>query len=72
MENEEKLDSSFNDYENNQSPIYSNDINNIINYSSIYNSRDYFSILGLSYNKILIAKESLDKIFSMIDIIPEE
>ena len=63
MENEEILDSPFNFYQNNLPPKgYSNKKNNALTYSEIFNSRNYFSILGLSPDNIIISKQSLIKI----------
>ena len=73
MENEESLDSPFNYYQNNLPPKdYSNKKNNALTYSEIFNSRNYFSILGLSPNNIIISKRSLIKIASMIEVFPED
>ena len=73
MENEESLDSLFNFYQNNLPPKdYSNKKNNALTYSEIFNSRNYFSILGLSPNNIIISKRSLIKIASMIEVFPED
>ena len=73
MENEESLDSPFNFYQNNLPPKdYSNKKNNALTYSEIFNSRNYFSILGLSPNNIIISKRSLIKIASMIEVFPED
>ena len=73
MENEEILDSPFNFYQNNLPPKdYSNKKNNALTYSEIFNSRNYFSILGLSPNNIIISKQSLIKIASMIEVFPED
>ena len=73
MENEESLDSPFNFYQNNLQPKdYSEKNDNLLTYFDIFNSRNYFSILGLSHNNIIISKQSLIKIASMIDANPEE
>ena len=74
MENEESLDSPFNFYQNNLPPKgYSNKKNNALTYSEIFNSRNYFSIFGLSHNNnIIISKQSLIKIASMIEVFPED
>ena len=73
MENEESLDSPFNFYQNNLPPKdYSNKKNNALTYSEIFYSRNYFSILGLSPNNIIISKRSLIKIASMIEVFPED
>ena len=73
MENEESLDSPFNFYQNNLQPKdYSEKNDNLLTYFDIFNSRNYFSILGLSHNNIIVSKQSLIKIASMIDANPEE
>ena len=73
MENEESLDTQDNFIQQNNYPINNNQ-NNILNYSDIYDSRDYFhvSINNQNYEKIIITRQSLYKISTMIDINPEE
>ena len=73
MENEESLDSPFNFFQNNMP--YNEDTNKRkedLIYSQIFNSRDSFIISGISRNKIIITKQSLNKIASMIEIFPED
>ena len=73
MENEERLDNQDNFIQQNNYPINNNQ-NNILNYSDIYDSREYFhvSINNQNYEKIIITRQSLYKISTMIDINPEE
>ena len=73
MENEESLDNQDNFIQQNNYPINNNQ-NNILNYSDIYDSRDYFhvSINNQNYEKIIITRQSLYKISTMININPEE
>ena len=73
MENEERLDNQDNFIQQNNYPINNNQ-NNILNYSDIYDSRDYFhvSINNQNYEKIIITRQSLYKISTMININPEE
>lgn len=75
MENNENFDNPFGFYQNNLPEKNDNDnFSDRINYSDIFNSKDYFTILGCSMNnnKIIIYKSSLNKIASMINIIPLE
>ena len=75
MEAEESLDSPFNFYPNNKpSNEYFNEENKKYKYSEIFHARNYFiiSLSSTKNNNIIVSKQSLDKITSMINIIPEE
>lgn len=75
MDNNENFDNPFSFYQNNMPDNNDNDnFPNRINYSEIFNVKDYFTILGCSMNnnKIIIYKSSLNKIATMINIIPLE
>lgn len=75
MEAEESLDSPFNFYPNNKpSNEYFNEENKKYKYSEIFDTRNYFiiSLSSTKNNNIIVSKQSLDKITSMINIIPEE
>ena len=75
MEAEESLDSPFNFYPNNKpSNVYFNEENKKYKYSEIFDTRNYFiiSLSSTKNNNIIVSKQSLDKITSMINIIPEE
>ena len=74
MENEEILDYPFNFYQNNLPPKdYSDKNDKLLTYFEIFNSRNYFSIFGVSHNNnIIISKQSLIKIASMIEVFPED
>ena len=74
MENEESLDYPINFYQNNLLPKdYSDKTDKLLTYFEIFNSRNYFSIFGLSHNNnIIISKQSLIKIASMIEVFPED
>ena len=75
MEAEESLDSPFNFYPNNKpSNEYFNEENKKYKYSEIFDTRNYFiiSLSSTKNNNIIVSKQSLNKITSMINIIPEE
>ena len=75
MEAEESLDSPFNFYPNNKpSNEYFNEENKKYKYSEIFDTRNYFiiSLSSTKNNNIIVSKQSLNKISSMINIIPEE
>ena len=75
MEAEESLDSPFNFYPNNKpSNEYFNEENKNYKYSEIFDTRNYFiiSLSSTKNNNIIVSKQSLNKITSMINIIPEE
>ena len=75
MEAEESLDSPFNFYPNNKpSNEYFNEENKKHKYSEIFDTRNYFiiSLSSTKNNNIIVSKQSLNKITSMINIIPEE
>ena len=75
MEAEESLDSPFNFYPNNKpSNEYFNEENKKYKYSEIFDTRNYFiiSLSSKKNNNIIVSKQSLNKITSMINIIPEE
>ena len=75
MENEDILDDQINFIQKNL-PINSNNNNhnNILTYSDIFDSRDdfYISLGNQNSKKIIISRQSLYKISTMIDINPEE
>ena len=75
MENEDSLNNQINLIQKNL-PINSNNNNhnNILTYSDIFDSRDDFYIFFGNQNskKIIITRQSLYKISTMIDINPEE
>lgn len=75
MEAEESRDSPFNFYPNNKpSNEYFNEENKKYKYSEIFDTRNYFiiSLSSTKNNNIIVSKQSLNKITSMINIIPEE
>ena len=75
MEAEESLDSPFNFYPNNKpSNEYFNEENKKYKYSEIFHTKNYFiiSLPSTKNNNIIVSKQSLNKITSMINIIPEE